>query len=118
MTFEPAVHLHFEISNDCTKCCPRVFSCCCCRGEQDEVIVRKNRLISVTHASSKARRKTKKVLFDELIPQKLSEAKWEEIRPKVQEMLDMDTEDDSPLTKNRLMEITRIINEIIMRESK
>lgn len=81
------------------------------------MIVRKKRLVSVTHASSRARKKTKKVLFNELIPQKLSEAKWEEIRPKVQEMLDIDTEDDSPLTKDRLVEITKIINEIIMRES-
>ncbi len=118
MTFEPALHLHFEISNDCTKCCPRVFSCLCCKGEKDEYIVdRKGNLFAVVHASKSKRIKTNERLFNHLIPDKITESRWHDIKPLFEELSQIDIRDSidvgDPLTTEKLEMIARVINGIL-----
>lgn len=122
MAPEVGLHLHFEISNDCTKCCPRVFSCCCCESDKDEYLVRRNgHLKPAAGTTKKLRKKANRRLFEEEIPRQIGKDTWRDIRGRVSEISGIDIEDEieegKPLTKKKLIIIGKAIDEIILEMS-
>ena len=123
MTFEPALHLHFEISNRCEKFCPRVFSCCCCcDSDDDEYLVRRDgKLEPVSAATKKARRKANRRLYENVIPKQVGEDTWESIRGRVCEIsgvcIDDEIEKGKPVTKDKLRAVAKAVDEIILEMS-
>lgn len=127
--FEPSLHLHFEISNDCSQCCPRVLRCCCCCSADDdepnELIVKGNkRLVAVNSASKKTRKVANEKLYNEVIPNQIGYDTWKDIRDKVSDLSGVDFDREiakgKPVTKAKLEKIGSAIDRVIedLRESQ
>jgi len=77
----PNISLHITIENDCRRCCPRVFSCFCCKGDKDQYIANKpDKLIRVNTTNKAERRRTIDILFHQTIPDQIGCDNWLMIR--------------------------------------
>lgn len=121
MTFEPALHLHFEVSNDCTQCCPRILHCCCCSSEKDsdKYIVKKNKKLKpVPTATKKVRKKANKRMFEQMIPEQIGVETWDDIKGRVTKISGIDIDEEKkkgkPITKRKLIAIGQAIDEIML----
>lgn len=124
MSIEPALHLHFEVSNrcNCRKCCPRVFRCCCCcGGDHDEYRVRKNgELQHAVNLTQHERAKANLRLYEQVIPEKVGQRTWSDIRGRVQELtefdIDAEIERGEPVTADKIAKVAWAIQHILTEE--
>ena len=116
MSIDPSLHLHFEIRNDCTSCCPRILRCCCCDdGEANEFIAKKNgKLVPVAKASPQKRATTNARLYRQILPSKLGPEAWQSIEDKVAEIsglnFDAEIKECAPLTQEKLSTIAHAVD--------